>query len=133
MNCRRTRYTSRGTAPGRSDRRSITIDLIWETVRGPALPGLARTLIASHNDAYLRDSIRAVNARLTESMEKTLSGSFGPSTSSVPNLDLFPGRVFLMMEGLAIGAQAREKAIVEQVLGAAKNLGGALFTRRSAG
>lgn len=38
-----------------------------------------------------------------------------------------------MMEGLAIGAQAREKAIVEQVLGAAKNLGGALFTRRSVG
>jgi hypothetical protein len=40
---------------------------------------------------------------------------------------------FLMMEGLAIGAQAREKAIVEQVLAAAKNIGGALFTRGSAG
>jgi hypothetical protein len=66
-------------------------------------------------------------------MEKTLSGLFGPPTSSVPNLDLFPVMFFLMMEGLAIGAQAREKAIVEQVLAAAKNIGGALFTRGSAG
>jgi hypothetical protein len=40
---------------------------------------------------------------------------------------------FLMMEGLAIGVEAREKRVIEQVPGAAKNICGALFTPRSAG
>jgi hypothetical protein len=118
--------------PVEADRRSITIDLIWDTVNSPLYRAWLELVIASRTDAYLRDSIRAVNTRLTESMEKTLSGLFGPSTSSVPSLDLFPVMLFLMMEGLAIGAQAREKAIVEQVLAAAKNICGPLFTRGSA-
>jgi hypothetical protein len=66
-------------------------------------------------------------------MEKTASGLFGPSTSSVPNLNLFPVMFFLMMEGLAIGVEAREKRVIKQVPGAAKNICGALFTPRSAG
>jgi len=41
--------------------------------------------------------------------------------------------LFLMMEGLAIGAQAREQGVVEQVMTAAKNIGGALFTPGPAG
>jgi len=40
--------------------------------------------------------------------------------------------LFLTMEELAIGAEAREKRIVEQVLAAAKNMRGALFTPRLA-
>ena len=70
-------------------------------------------MIASRTAAYLRDSIRAVNARLTESVEKTLSGLFAPSTSSVPNLDLFPVMLFFMRS--AIGADAGEKRGIEQV------------------
>jgi hypothetical protein len=66
-------------------------------------------------------------------MAKSLSGLFGPSTSSVPNLDFFPVMLVLMMEGLAIGAEARGKRVTEQVLDAAKNICEALFTSRSEG
>ncbi len=90
-------------------------------------------MIASRTYAYLRDSIRAVNTRLTESLEKTLSGLFVPSTSNVPDLDRFPVMLFLMFQGLAIGAEAREKRVIEQVLAAAKDICGVLFTPRPAG
>ena len=66
-------------------------------------------------------------------MEKTLSGLFEPLASSVPNLDLFPVLLFLMIEELAMGAEARDKQVIEQVLDAARNKCGALFTGRSAG
>ena len=102
-------------------------------VNGPLYQSCLELVIASRTDAYLRDSIRAVSTRLTESVEKTLSGLFVPSTSSVPNLDLFPAMLFLTFEGLAIGAEAREKRVIEQVLVAAKNICGVLFTPRLAG
>jgi hypothetical protein len=41
--------------------------------------------------------------------------------------------LFLMMEGLAIGAEAREKRVIEQVVTATKNICGTLFTPRLAG
>ena len=101
-------------------------------VDGPLYQAWLELVIASRTGAYLRDSIRAVNARLTESVEKTLSGLFAPSTSSVPNLDLPPVMFFFMIEGLAVGAEVREKRVIEQVLAAAKNICGELFTPRSA-
>ena len=119
--------------PVQGDRRSLAIDLIWETVNGPLYQAWLELVIASRTDAYLRDSIRAVNTRLTESVEKTLSGLFAPSTSSVPDLDLFPAMLVLMFEGLAIGAETREKRVIAQVLAAAKNICEVLFTARPAG
>jgi hypothetical protein len=76
----------------------------------------------NRTDAYLRDSIRAVNTRLTESVEKTLSGLFVP----VKFEHFAPGSLcghpfFPMIEGLAIGAEVREKRVIEQVLTAVKN------------
>ena len=50
----------------------------WETVDGPLYQAWIELLIASRTDAYLRDSTRAVKTRLTESVEKTLSGLFVP-------------------------------------------------------
>jgi hypothetical protein len=64
--------------------------------------------------------------------EKTLSGLFGPSTSSVPNRDLFPVMLFLMMEGLAIGPEGRKQGVVEPVVAAAKTMCGAPFIPGSA-
>ena len=115
-----------------ADRRSITIDLIWETVGSPPYQAWLELVIASRTDVYLRNSIRAVYSRLSESVEKMLSGRFEPFASSVPDLDLFPAMLLLMMEGLAISAQVREKDSVQQVLAAAKNICAALFTPRLA-
>jgi hypothetical protein len=103
--------------PVEADRRSLAIDLIWETVNGPFYQAWLELVIASRTDADLRDSIRAVNMRLTKSVEQTLSGLFVPATSSIPNPDIFPLMLFLMTEGLAIGAEAREKHVIEQVPG----------------
>jgi hypothetical protein len=41
--------------------------------------------------------------------------------------------LFLMMEGLAVGAEAREKRVIEEVLATTSNICEALFTPRSAG
>jgi hypothetical protein len=41
--------------------------------------------------------------------------------------------LFLMMGEVAIGAQGREKRVIEQVRAATKNICAALFTPRSAG
>lgn len=90
-------------------------------------------MIASRTDASLRNSIRAVYTRLSESVERMLRGLFEPFASSVPNQDLFPVMLALIMEGLAIGAEVREERVIEQVLDAAKTICGALFTPRSAG
>src|SRR5262249_52464147 len=68
-----------------ADRRSLAIDLLWETVNGPLYQAWLELVIASRTDAYLRDSIRAAKTRLTESVEKTLSGLFVPSPSNVPD------------------------------------------------
>jgi hypothetical protein len=64
-------------------------------------------VIARRTDTYLRNTIRAVHARLSESVGKTLSGLFEPFASSIPNLKFFPAMLVLMLEGLAIGAEAR--------------------------
>ena len=44
-----------------ADRPSITVDLIWKTVNSPLYQAWLELVIASRTDAYLRDSIRAVN------------------------------------------------------------------------
>ena len=62
-----------------------------------------------------------------------LRGLFEPFALSIPNPDLFPVMLVLMMEGLAMGAELRDKRVIEQVLEAAKNICGALFTPRLAG
>ena len=88
-------------------------------------------MIASRTDTYLRNSIRGVHTRLSEPVEKTLSSLFEPFASSIPNLDLLPAMLVLMMEGWVIGAGAPEKRVIEQDLDAANNICGALFTPRS--
>jgi len=92
--------------PVEADRRSLAIDLIWETVNGPLYQAWLELVIAGRTDTYLRNSIRAVHTRLSESMEKTLSG-------------------------LLVPLEAREKRVIEQVLDAAKHICEALFIPRS--
>jgi AcrR family transcriptional regulator len=70
--------------PVEADRRSIMIDLIWETVNGPLYQAWLELVIASRTDAYLRNSIRAVYTRLRQSVESMLRGLFEPFASSVP-------------------------------------------------
>jgi hypothetical protein len=91
-------------------------------------------VIASRTDAYLRNSIRAVYTRLSESVERMLRGpvrAFRFERSE--NQDLFPVMLALIIEGLAIGAEVRKERVIEQVLDAAKTICGVLFTPRSAG
>lgn len=108
------------------DRRPLVIDFIWEMANSPLYHAWLELMIASRTDAYLRDSIRAVNTRITEFVHKTFGDRFVPA-QDIPGLDLFPVMVVFMMEGLAIGVDAREKKVVEQVLSATKNLCVALF------
>lgn len=109
------------------DRRSLAIDFIWEMANSPLYHAWLELMIASRTDAYLRDSIRAVNTRITEFVHKTFQDLFQPAVSDIPGLDMFPVMVVFMMEGLAIGVDAREKRVVDQVLAAVKNLCKALF------
>jgi len=112
---------------GEADRRSVAIDFIWEMANSPLYQAWLELMIASRTDAYLRDSIRAVNTRLTEFVQKTFGELFVPARDDLPNMEMFPVMLIFMIEGLAIGADAREKRVVEQVLAAAKNICGALF------
>jgi AcrR family transcriptional regulator len=110
-----------------SDRRSVAIDLIWEMANGPLYHAWLELMIASRTDVYLRDAIRGVNTRLTEFVSDTLRGLFAPADRGIPGLELFPVMIVFMMEGLAIGVDAREKRVVDQILSALKNLSAALF------
>jgi AcrR family transcriptional regulator len=112
---------------GEAVRSSAAIELAWQIANSPLYRAWLELMIASRTDAYLRDSIRAVNTRLTEFVQKTFGRLFIPANSNIPGLDLFPVIVMFMMEGLAIGADAREKRVVDQVLAGIKNICGALF------
>ncbi|MGO9452575.1 MAG: TetR/AcrR family transcriptional regulator [Candidatus Binataceae bacterium] len=117
---------------GQADRQSVAIDLIWEMANGPLYQAWLELMIASRTDAYLRDSIRGVNTRLTEFVQKTFRGIFTPATCGIPNFDLVPVMIVLMMEGLAIGTDARDKQVVERVLEALKSLCAFLFVPAAA-
>jgi AcrR family transcriptional regulator len=113
---------------GEADRRSATIDMLWEMANGALYQAWLELMIAGRTDAYLRDSIRQVNTRITELVQQTFRGLFVPADRQGSDLDLFPVMMVFMMEGLAIGIDAREKRVVDRVLAALKNLCGVLFT-----
>ena len=113
---------------GEADRHSVAIDFVWEMANSPLYQAWLELMIASRTDAYLRDSIRAVNTRLTEFVQKAFSELFVPARNDLPSMNMFPVMLIFMIEGMAIGADAREKRVVDQVLAATKNLCGALFT-----
>ncbi len=117
---------------GEADRPSHAVDFIWEMANGPLYQAWLELMIASRTDAYLRDSIREVNTRLTEFVQKTFRELFVPANVQIAGLELFPVMVVFMMEGLAIGVDAREKRVVDQVLTALKNVCGVLFTTPAA-
>jgi AcrR family transcriptional regulator len=112
---------------GEADRGSVAIDFIWEMANSPLYQAWIELMIASRTDAYLRDSIRAVNTRLTEFVHKTFNEMFVPARNDLPNMDMIPVMLIFMLEGMAIGADAREKRVVDQILTAAKNIYGVLF------
>ncbi len=114
--------------PDEADRRSFAVDFLWGMANGPLFQAWLELMIASRTDAYLRDGIRAVNTRLTEFVRETFRGLFVPVNWQIPDLDLFPVMMVFMMEGLAVGIDAREKQMVDQVLAALKNICGVLFT-----
>jgi AcrR family transcriptional regulator len=109
------------------DRGSVVVDFAWDMANSPLYQAWIELMIASRTDAYLRDSIRATNTRLTEFVHKTLNEMFVPVRNDLPNLDMVPVMLTFMLEGMAIGADAREKRVVDQVLTATKNIFGALF------
>jgi len=85
--------------PTGGDPRSIAVDLLWEMASGPLYQAWLELVIASRTEAYPRESIRAINSRLTETVEKTLRDLLVPVPSSMPNLELFPVMLFFMVEG----------------------------------
>ncbi len=114
--------------PNEAGRRSFAVDFLCGMANSPLYQAWLELMIASRTDAYLRDAIRAVNTRLTEFVRETFRGLFVPVNWQIPDIDLFPVMMVFMMEGLAIGIDAREKQVVDQVLTALKNICGVLFT-----
>jgi len=65
-------------------------------------------------------------------VEKTLNGLVRAFQFGHSEPGSLSGHALPHDEGLAIGAQAREQGVVEQIMAAATNICGALFTPRSA-
>src|SRR5271155_36652 len=59
-----------------NDRRSVAIDLMWESATGRLATAWIELVVASRTDAYLLESMKGANDRLAELTDKTVKGIF---------------------------------------------------------
>jgi AcrR family transcriptional regulator len=103
------------------DRRSAAIDLLWKIAQGPLYRAWVELALASRTDHYLRDSVRAVNNRFIDYIDKTFPEIFGVSDGA-DELRMFPHVVVFVLEGLALEGDALDEAMAARTIAAVKYL-----------
>lgn len=87
------------------DRRGAAIDLLWQLAQGPLFRAWVELVLASRTDVYLLSSVRAVNDRFTDYVDKTFPEIFGVAGERA-ELQKIPLLVIFLLEGIALEGDA---------------------------
>ena len=109
--------TSRLTSD--SDRRETAVDALWEMANGPLMTAWIELVVASRTDFYLRDSVRAVNDRMTQLLAETFR-KISSVTATTGDRELTPVMIILIVEAMALEGKTLDPKLAERILNALK-------------
>jgi AcrR family transcriptional regulator len=103
-----------------NDRRAAAIDMLWEIANGPLTTAWIELVVASRTDRFLRESVRMVNDRLSELIDRSFKELFGRPEAASADYDLAPQMVMLILEAMALEGQTLDPTMVGRILSALK-------------
>lgn len=103
-----------------NDRRAAAIEMLWEIANGPLTTAWIELVVASRTDSFLRESVRLVNDRLTELIDRSFKELFGRPESANGDYDLAPQMVMLILEAMALEGKTLDPTLVGRILNALK-------------
>ena len=104
-----------------NDRRSVAIDLMWESANGRLATAWIELVVASRTDAYLLESMKGANDRLAELTDKSFKEFFPRPEGAGDDYELIPQLVVLLLEAMALEGKTLNPALATRILGALKN------------
>ena len=103
-----------------NDRRAMAIDLLWEVANGRLTIAWIELVVASRTDSYLRESVSAVNDRMTEFIDKSFQELFPRPQGAGADFDLIPQLVCLTLEAMALEGITLNADLTRRILNALK-------------
>ena len=111
-----------GRLTDENDRRAMAIDLLWEIAGGRLATAWLELVVASRTDAYLRESVRAVNDRTSEFIDKSFKELFPRPAAAGADYELIPEIVFLILEAMTLKGQTMNPKLTARILDALKTV-----------
>ena len=109
-----------GRLTNENDRRAAAIDMLWEIANGPLTTAWIELVVASRTDQYLRESVRLVNDRLTQLIDRSFKELFGRPASANDDYDLVPQMAVLILEAMALEGKTLDPKLTARILNALK-------------
>ena len=103
-----------------NDRRAAAIEMLWEIANGPLTTAWIELVVASRTDSFLRESVRLVNDRLSELIDRSFKELFGRPESANGDYDLVPQIAMLILEAMALEGKTLDPTLVSRILNALK-------------
>jgi AcrR family transcriptional regulator len=109
-----------GRLSDENDRRAAAIDMLWEIAKGPLTTAWIELVVASRTDQYLRESVRLVNDRLTQLIDRSFKELFARPELAGDDYELAPQMAVLILEAMALEGKTLNPALVGRILNALK-------------
>ena len=113
-----------GRLTNENDRRAAAIDLLWERANGPLATAWIELVVASRTDQYLRESVRAVNDRIAELIDRSFNQLFArpePVREDYnDDYDLIPQIVVMILAAMALEGKTLDPKLTARILNALK-------------
>ena len=104
------------------DRRTMAIDLLWETANGRLMTAWVELVVASRTDSYLRESVTGANDRATRFIDQSFKELFPRPEGAGADWDLIPQMVVMLLEGMALEGPTLNSELSRRVLKALKTI-----------
>lgn len=104
-----------------NDRRTVAIDLMWETANGRLTTAWIELVVASRTDAYLRESVSGANDRMAGLIDQSFKELFPRPDGAPQDYDLIPQLVVLLLEAMAFEGKTLNPALAARILSALKH------------
>jgi AcrR family transcriptional regulator len=105
-----------------NDRRAMAIDLLWEIANGRLATAWLELVVASRTDSYLRESVSAVNDRMSEFIDQSFKELFPRPDTAGADYELIPEIVFLILEAMTLKGQTMNPKLTARILDALKTV-----------
>jgi AcrR family transcriptional regulator len=111
-----------GLLTNENDRRAAAIDSLWEIANGRLATAWIELVVASRTDSYLRDSVRAVNDRMAEFIDRSFKELFPHTDAAGTDYELIPQVVVLILEAMALEGKTLNPKLTVRILKALKTV-----------